>query len=98
MSDCIIHMPSEEEKKAARDEILAMQRKISGLTEADRMYLCDAGYYNDVIKGYLIAAMKNTEFGREDIEKALNGLRWAFDEKAAADASRIYNKFYEDHD
>lgn len=98
MSECIVQLPSEEEMKAAREEILAMQRKISGLTEADRMYICDAGYYNDVIKGYLIAAMKNAEFCREDIEKALNGLRWAFDEKTAADASKIYDKFYEDRD
>lgn len=58
-------------------------------------YLCimDSGVYNDAIKGSLIEAMRNVDFSREDILKALNGLRWALDEMTASDAFENYRKF-----
>ena len=86
-------MLSKEEKQAAVDKIQAMQKKVSTLTEEERLHICDMGFYNNVIKGYLIEAMRNADFSKEDIMKALDGLKWAFDETTAAEAIEISLKF-----
>lgn len=65
-------------------------KPVSGM---DYMRIMDSGMYNDVIKGYLIEAMRNVDFSRQDIERALDGLRWAFDELCACDAFENYRKF-----
>lgn len=72
-----------------------MFKKASSLSHEERMHLCDMGYYNDIIKGYLIAAMQSTEFSPEEIRRALGGLRSAFDDTSAVEAAEIYHK-YED--
>ena len=90
-----IKMPSPEEKKAAIEKIRAMEQKVSTLTEEERMYICDMGFFNSVIKGYLIEAMKfaDADFSREDIESALRGLKSSFDSTSAAEAAEVYMKF-----
>lgn len=88
-------MMSNEEKKAVVENIQAMEKKAHALTHEERMHICDMGFYNDVIKGYLINAMKyaDTDFTKEDIESALRGLEWSFDSIAADEAADVYLKF-----
>lgn len=59
----------------------------------DYLRIMDSGMYNDAIKGYLIEAMRNVDFSREDIDKVLQGLRWALDELTASDAVDNYRRF-----
>lgn len=78
---------TEEEKKAFIEAKLALDKKARQLTDEERYHICDMGYYNDVIRGYLIRAMKNASFPKEDRERALDGLRWALDDMTAAEAA-----------
>lgn len=48
---------------------------------------------NDSCKGYCILAMQQAGFNREQIEKVLTELRWAFDEKTVTEAERAYIEF-----
>ena len=82
-----------EEKQAAMDNILAMEKKAHALSDEERMHICDMGFYNSVIQGYLIEAMNNADFSRAEIERALDGLKWAFDDTTAAEAAEVYRKF-----
>ena len=57
-------------------------------------YLCDGGWYNDTIRGYLIAAARCADFSAEQIDKLVGGLRWAFSEKNKADADKVNEEYY----
>lgn len=89
MSDMPIEMPSEEDIQAAIKKESSMQRKAQSLTEEERFFLCDAGYYNDTIRGYLILAMQEAEFTEADIQKALSGLHWVMDSTSAQEAAQV---------
>ena len=89
----MIEQPTPEEIKAAQEQVEAMMAKAQALTAEERFYICDLGYFNDSIKGYLIEAMQNAKFERADIQKALDGMRWALSENSAEDAAEIYREF-----
>lgn len=55
--------------------------------------LCDYGVLNDVIGGYLIAAMQSAKFDRDDIPVALICLAHELDELSSDDAEKIYENF-----
>lgn len=55
-----------------------------------RYKLCDMGYYNDAMKGYMIAGMRVMGFSDADIRKAVLGMRKAMDEKTAEEAEEVY--------
>lgn len=57
-----------------------------------RTKLCDMGYYNDAMKGYLIAGMRNAGFSESEIRKAVLGMRAAHDELTAEEAERVYTE------
>lgn len=63
------------------------------LTKEERYELCDMGYYNDVIRGYLIAAMQDADFSRKDINSVLGALRGVFDTTSAEEADAIWQKY-----
>lgn len=63
------------------------------LTDEQRHALCDMGYFNTVIYGYLIEAMKNADFTREQTVAAIRGLREALDVTTAAEAEEAYRNF-----
>ena len=86
----VINCISEEERKQLVEQYRKDLAWARSLSEEQIHYLCDAGWYNNTIKGYLIAAARNAEFSDEDIRKLLNGLRWAFSEKNAEEAEKIY--------
>ncbi len=56
-------------------------------------YLCDYGFLNDVIRGYLVAAMQSTGFDRDSIAEVLICLTHEFDELSAKEAGKIYKDF-----
>lgn len=78
---------------AASPEYVQDMAKAVSLTQNQRLLLCDLGYYNEIIYGYLILAMQDTGFSREDINKALGGLYGAFDDTTAAEAQQAYKDF-----
>lgn len=78
-----------EEVKAIFEKRRMMDQKASALTNEERLHICDMGFYNDVIRGYLIRAMKEADFQEEEIERALSGLKWALDSMTAAEAEKF---------
>ena len=85
-------MMTEEELRAAREKIRRMDEKAYALLDEERMHICDMGFYNDVIRGYLIQAMENVGFEKKEISRALRGLHHAFDDMDAARAEALYLK------
>lgn len=83
-------MMEKEEIKAAREKHRLMDEKAFGLTNEERMHICDMGFYNDVIRGYLIKAMQEANFEDKEISRALRGLHHAFDDMDATRAERLY--------
>lgn len=57
-----------------------------------RTKLCDMGYYNDAMKGYMIAGMRRMGFSESEIRKAVLGMRAAMDELTAEEAERVYTE------
>lgn len=86
-------MMNEKEIDEAIGKQQKMMAKAIALTHEERMNICDMGFYNDVIKGYLIVAMRNKGFKTEEIMRALEGLNWAFDDTTADEAAAVYNNF-----
>ena len=83
---------TEEERRAMREKIRRMDEKAFDLAEEDRMHICDMGFYNDVIRGYLVKAMQNADFEEKEISRALRGLHHAFDDMDATRAEKLYLK------
>ena len=65
----------------------------NSLSDKQLDFLCDGGWYNNTIRGYLISAAQNAEFSNEQIKELLNGLRLAFSLKNKEDAEKISNNF-----
>lgn len=57
-----------------------------------RYKLCDMGYYNDAMKGYMIAGMRKMGFPEAEIRKAVLGMRAAHDELTAEEAEKVYQE------
>lgn len=49
----------------------------------------DDGYYNSVVRGYLIIAMKYADFSLTDAMRAIGGLWEAMETFSAAEANQI---------
>ena len=49
---------------------------------------------NETCKGYMILAMKKAGFRREDVQKALESLRWIFDDTTLELAKEEYTEWY----
>lgn len=61
-----------------------------GVPKEVRYKLCDMGYYNDAMKGYMIAGMRKMGFAEAEIRKAVLGMRSAYDELTAEEAEKVY--------
>ena len=79
-----------EDLKAAIEKRELMDEKAFALTNEERMHICDMGFYNDVIRGYLIKAMENADFEKKEISRALRGLHHALDDMDATRAEKLY--------
>ena len=62
------------------------------IPEEVRYKLCDMGYYNDAMKGYLIAGMRRMGFTESEIRRVVRGMRSAHDELTAEEAERVYTE------
>lgn len=60
--------------------------------EEVRRKLCDMGYYNDAMKGYLIVGMRRMGFSESEIRRAVLGMRSAQDELTVEEAERVYTE------
>lgn len=89
MNEMPIEMPSEEQIQAAIKKDAELRRKAQSLTEEERWYPCDAGYYNDTIRSYLILAMKEAGFDNTNIQKTLSGLHWVMDITSTQEAAQV---------
>lgn len=56
-------------------------------------YLCDGGWYNSTINGYLIKAAEKADFSREQITALLDGLKEALSDNNKDDADDAYYDF-----
>ena len=57
-----------------------------------RYKLCDMGYYNDAMKGYVMVAMREAGFDERDVMKVVRHMRTALDEKTAEEAEEVYRE------
>lgn len=85
-------MMTKEELRAVREKVRRMDEKAYALLDEERKHICDMGFYNDVIRGYLIKAMENVGFEEKEISRALRGLHHAFDDMDAERAEQHYLK------
>ena len=105
---CCIPIPTEEERAEWARQAEEHQKLYEWAWSLDKKQidiLCDMGYYNDTMKGYLITACRIARDLEPDNEKnkinltdgqiktLLQGMRWALDEKSKEDADEVYRKF-----
>lgn len=69
-----------------------LMSQAAGVPKDVRYKLCDMGYYNDAMKGYMIAGMRKKGFPETEIRKAVLGMRAAHDELTAEEAERVYRE------
>ena len=66
--------------------------RAAGVPEDVRSALCDMGYYNDAMKGYMIAGMRKMGFTESEIRRAVLGMRAAHGELTVEEAERVYTE------
>lgn len=91
-SDSLNKNEAEEEKyisESVKNEMELMNWAMS-LSKEQIAYLCNGGWYNNTIKGYLISAAKKADFSNEQIKLLLNGVRFALSELDKNDADNVY--------
>lgn len=67
-------------------------RILAKLEEEEIDALFDTSAFNNIVKGYLIAALENAELTEEQRDDIRDGLRFALDEMSAWDARRKYER------
>jgi len=65
----------------------------NSLTKDQIDFLCDGGWYNNAMRGYLIKAAKYAEMDDKQISELLEGLDVAFDNYDKQDAEKTYANF-----
>ena len=68
-------------------------RGVANLTEDQQNQIFDCGCFTEVVRGYLILAMEDEDFSREDIAKVLTYTGSVFEDIPAAEARAAYRKF-----
>ena len=86
--------PTPEQLEQWRKEDAEKKEWANSLTEEQLDFLCDGGWYNDTIRGYVIAAARKADFSKEQIKELVNGLRFAFSEKNRRDVEKINEDFF----
>lgn len=86
-------MTPQEEREQAIKEYAALTEWANGLKAEQIDFLLDNCYYNDAIKGYLIAAGRNAGLDPDEIRELLNGLRLALSEMRKEDAESLYRDY-----
>lgn len=79
--------PNAASPKTVQDMALVMN-----LTDEQRLLLCDLGYYNEVMRGYVIRALEKVGYDDNTIDRALDYLEVALDDYTAAEARDTYQQ------
>lgn len=79
---------SKEESERAAKEYAANLAWAQSLTESQIDFLCDGGWYNNTIEGYLILAAQEADFTKEQIKALKRGLKSALDWNSKTDADK----------
>ena len=93
MNDDVIILPTEEEMEQAKSEFRELMKWSKSLSDKQIDFLCNGGWYNNAIRGYLIASCRNAEFTDKQTKALLVGLNLALSEKNKAEAEKISNDF-----
>lgn len=88
-----IELPTEEERRAFWQHEHELTAWMQSLTPEQIDKLCNAGYYNDAMRGYLIAAAKEAGMDHDQQQALLNALRYCLDTLTKSDAEQVYIKF-----
>lgn len=88
-----IILPTEEEIKEDFKNYNKLLSWAQSLTQEQIDFLCNGGWYNNTIKGYLIYACENEKMNREQIKSLLQKLNWAFDDHNKKEADNKYINF-----
>lgn len=98
MSEIII--PTDKELEEAFEEQHKLYNWAFSLEQSRIDGLCDMGYYNDAMKGYLIAACKiartlepAVDLTDSQIKTLVKAMSWALDEKNKKEAEKMYKEF-----
>ena len=81
---------SAEADKTPKANNKAMIKWADSLTQDQIDYLCNGGWDNNTMKGYLIAAAQEAGLSKQQIKDLLNGLRMAMGKKNKSDAEKLY--------
>ncbi|MBR3023391.1 MAG: hypothetical protein IKN85_10385 [Oscillospiraceae bacterium] len=85
---CKLPVVDEKLKEQAMKEWKENMKWAKSLTKEQINFLCDGGWYNNTMEGYLRLSAKNAGFKDDDIRKLIAGLKDALEwyDKEAADA------------
>ena len=91
MNDMEIVFPTPEQVEKWRKEDEEKMKWANSLTEEQIDFLCDGGWYNNTIEGYIRLSAKSAGFKDEDIRKLVAGFKESLNwyDKEAADAESI---------
>lgn len=78
---------SEEE---IRQHHIQMMEWAQSLTKEQIDYICDGGWYNNAMRGYLITVARHCELDRDKINEMLQELSYVLDEMGKDSAEKIY--------
>lgn len=67
-------------------------RIVAKLEEEEIDELFNTSAFNNIVKGYLIAALENAELTEEQRDDVRDGLRFALDEMSATEARKKYER------
>lgn len=80
--------PTQEEVERVSKEFAECMAWAQSLTENQIAFLCDGGWYNNAIEGYLILAAQEANFTKEQIKALKKGLKSALDWHSKTDADK----------
>ena len=93
MNDMEIVFPTPEQVEKWRKEDEEKMKWANSLTEEQIDFLCDGGWYNNTIEGYIRLSAKSAGFKDEDIRKLVSGfkesLNWYDKEAAEAESMKL---------
>lgn len=85
---------NDDEVQKAAEEFSKNIAWSNGLTKDQINFLCDAGYYNNTIKGYMLKAATAANFTKEQMFELLASLEETFDEINKEEADSFYVNFH----
>lgn len=63
------------------------------LTKGQINFLCDGGWYNDTIRGYLILAARNAGYNKNQTNELLTSLRYMLETENKETADITWNNY-----